>query len=81
MFSVCVYYTQISHFPVVWIAQLDVTFVENGGPGSSDGIAIDYGLDGPGFESRCGRDFSQTFSPALGPTQPSVQLVLGLYRG
>ena len=27
------------------------------GPGSSVGIASDYGLDGPGIESRCGRDF------------------------
>jgi 8-oxo-dGTP pyrophosphatase MutT (NUDIX family) len=27
------------------------------GPGSSVGIAIDYGLDGPGIESRWGRDF------------------------
>ena len=27
------------------------------GPGSSVGIATDYGLDGPGIESRCGRDF------------------------
>ena len=26
-------------------------------PGSSVGIATDYGLDGPGIESRCGRDF------------------------
>ena len=28
------------------------------GPGSSVGITTDYGLDGPGIESRCGRDFS-----------------------
>ena len=28
-----------------------------GGPGSSVGIATDYGLDGPGIESRWGRDF------------------------
>ena len=27
------------------------------GPGSSVGIATDYGLDGPGIESRWGRDF------------------------
>ena len=26
------------------------------GPSSSDGIATDYGLDGPGIESRWGRD-------------------------
>jgi hypothetical protein len=28
-----------------------------GGPGSSVGIATDYGLDGPGIESRCGEIF------------------------
>jgi hypothetical protein len=28
-----------------------------GGPGSSVGIATDYGLDGPGIESLWGRDF------------------------
>jgi len=27
------------------------------GPSSSDGIATDYGLDGPGIEFRWGRDF------------------------
>jgi hypothetical protein len=36
------------------------------GPGSSVGIASDYGLDGPGIESRWGRDFSHLFRPALG---------------
>jgi hypothetical protein len=29
-------------------------------PGSSVGIATGYGLDGPGIESRWGRDFSHT---------------------
>ena len=31
---------------------------------SSVGIATGYGLDGPGIESRWGRDFSQPFRPA-----------------
>jgi hypothetical protein len=57
------------------------TTVIYGGPGSSVGIAIDYGLDGPGVESRWGRDFSHTSRPALGPTQTPVQWVLGLSRG
>ena len=52
-----------------------------GGPGSSVGIAIGYGLDGPGIESPGGRDFPHLSRPALGTTQPSVQWVLGLYRG
>jgi hypothetical protein len=38
----------------------------------SVGIATDYGLDGPGIESRWGRDFSHTSKPALGPTQPPI---------
>ena len=39
-----------------------------GGPGSSVGIATDYGLDGPGIESRWGEIFRPS-RPALGPTQ------------
>ena len=39
------------------------------GPGSSVGIATDYGLDGPGIESRWGEIFRPS-RPALGPTQP-----------
>jgi hypothetical protein len=43
------------------------------GPGSSVGIATDYGLGGTGVETRWRRDFSHTSIPALGPTQPPVQ--------
>ena len=48
---------------------------------SSVGIATRYLLDGPGIESRWGRDFSHRSRLALGPTEPSVELALCLYFG
>jgi len=50
------------------------------GPGSSVGIATDYGLDGP--ESNSGKDeIFPPSRPALGPIQPPVEWVLALSRG
>ena len=51
------------------------------GRDSSDGIVTRYGLDGPGIESQCGRDFLNLSRLALWPTQPPIQWVPGLSRG
>ena len=48
-------------------------------PGSSVGIATDYGLDGPAIESRY--EIFHPSRPALGPTQPPVQWVPVLFGG
>jgi hypothetical protein len=51
------------------------------GRDSSVGIATDYGLDGPGIETRWEQEFPRPSRPALEPTQPPVQLVPGISRG
>ena len=50
------------------------------GPGSSVGIATDYGLDAPGSNSG-GDEIFRLPRLALEPTQPPVQWVLGLSQG
>ena len=46
------------------------SYRERRGPGGVVGIATGYGLDGPGIESRWGRDFPHLSRPALEPIQP-----------
>jgi hypothetical protein len=55
--------------------QKDRKGLGKGGWDSVVGIATRYGLDGPGIESRWGRDFPHPSRPAL------VQWVAGLSRG
>ena len=50
------------------------------GPGSSVGIATDYGLDGPGSNPG-GDEIFRPSRPALGPIQPPVKWVPCLSRG
>jgi len=50
------------------------------GPGSSVGIATDYGLDG--LRSNPGGDeIFRSYRPAMGPSQPPVKWVPGLSLG
>jgi hypothetical protein len=51
-----------------------------GGPGSSVGIATDYGLDGPS-SNPVGDEIFRPSRPALEPTQPPVKWVPDLSRG
>jgi len=53
---------------------------KEGRPGSSVGIAAEYGLDGPGSNPG-GDETFRPYRPALGPTQPPVQWVPGPSRG
>jgi len=50
------------------------------GPGSSVGIATDYGLDGPGSNPG-GDEIFRPSRPALGPTQPPIKWIPGLSQG
>jgi hypothetical protein len=65
------------------VAQSEITTTLRVGVGwdSVVGIATRYELDGPRIESRCGRDFPHPSGPALGPTQPPIQWVPGLFPG
>ena len=56
-------------------------FLFGEGRDSSVGTATGYGLDGPGFKSRCGLDFTHPSRPAVGPTKPLIQWIPGIFRG
>ena len=66
--------------PNFWTYNFPSDYTWISGSGSSVGIATGYGLDGPGIESRWGRDFPHLSKPVLGPKQPPVQWVTWLSR-
>jgi len=54
------------------------SIVAEGIQDSAVGIVTCYGLDGLGFESQPGQDFLDPSTPAVRPTQPPIECVLGL---
>jgi len=76
---------QIPHYEVknLGLRGIKMNFCDYGGccgPGSSVGIATDYGLDGPG-SNLDGDEIFRPSRPAMGPTQPPVKWAPGLSRG
>jgi len=58
-----------------------VTSAKDSGPGSLVGVATGYGLNGPGTQTRWGRDFPHLSRPAVGPTQLSCTMGTGSFSG
>ena len=75
-----IYFYSSVRFCISYIDLWCYLITDSGGRHSAVDIATRYGLDGPGIESRWGKDFPHPSRPALGPTQPPVQWVPGLTR-
>jgi len=56
-------------------------YCESRGPGSSVGIATDYGLDGPGIETRWEARFSVPVQTDPGAHPASCTMVNGSFTG
>jgi hypothetical protein len=64
---------------MVMVIIIIIIIISISGRDSSVGIATRYELDGPGIESRWRRDFQHPSRPVLGPIQPPIQWVPGLF--
>ena len=68
------------HFVYYQRAIISSNNINSCGSGSSVGIATNYGLHVPGSNPG-GDEIFRPSRPALGPTQPPLQWMLGLSRG
>jgi hypothetical protein len=73
--------THMSSLFYILCVQFNTYIHTIGGGHISVSIATRYGLEGPGIDSRWGRDFPQLSRPALEPTQPPIQWVPVLFPG
>jgi hypothetical protein len=73
--------SHIQNTSSIIIHNVTVSYIYSEGRDSTVGIVTRYELDGPGTESRSGRNFPHSSRRALGPTLPPIRWVSGHFRG